>query len=365
LIDRQTYHQLLLDDKRLKDQPVEELQAFARRFPWCAAAHILLAKKYQQLDHSSFEPQRNLAALHAGDREQLFFYLHPAEQPATPSEVVNGTGTATPGEPPVEREMEAKPEPSPEESGTEMPSTAADQLEETLQQLQQLKAEAQEKKEDAAEETPSPANEAEDQPAPPEKEPESKPKAGEPPAAPVSEREQEPEAIEKPPTDFKAQKHSFKDWLHHFRHVSEKPAGEPKQSEQPTGKNRETTVPEALTFHKPYNIEKALGEPEEASQPKPATQRLSPDEPVSKRKAATGVQPPSKPEETGNLEAVKKRAKQSISEDDELISDTLARIYVAQQKYDKAIQVYERLRLKYPDKSGYFAAKIDELKNKL
>lgn len=49
-----------------------------------------------------------------------------------------------------------------------------------------------------------------------------------------------------------------------------------------------------------------------------------------------------------------------------LMTETLAKIYVEQKKYDKAITAYNILRLKYPEKSGFFADQINlikELKN--
>ncbi len=43
---------------------------------------------------------------------------------------------------------------------------------------------------------------------------------------------------------------------------------------------------------------------------------------------------------------------------DELMTETLARIYLAQKNYKKAIQAYKILILKYPEKSGFFADQI-------
>lgn len=56
-------------------------------------------------------------------------------------------------------------------------------------------------------------------------------------------------------------------------------------------------------------------------------------------------------------------AQQSTKETNELVTENLANIFIKQKKYSKAIEIYQKLNLKYPEKSTYFAQKITELQN--
>ncbi len=49
---------------------------------------------------------------------------------------------------------------------------------------------------------------------------------------------------------------------------------------------------------------------------------------------------------------------------DDLVTENLAEIMLKQGKTDKAVNLYEKLMLKYPEKKAYFAQKIEHLKNK-
>lgn len=57
-----------------------------------------------------------------------------------------------------------------------------------------------------------------------------------------------------------------------------------------------------------------------------------------------------------------KTAKQSLEEAPDLVTETLAKIYVLQKNYAKAIQAYEQLSLVYPEKKTFFATRIQKIK---
>lgn len=60
-------------------------------------------------------------------------------------------------------------------------------------------------------------------------------------------------------------------------------------------------------------------------------------------------------------EAVEKMAMESITLNDDIVSETLAEIWARQHQYQTAIQIYQKLSLLNPNKSAYFAQKIQEL----
>tara|TARA_X000000950_G_scaffold276047_1_gene363290 strand:- start:364 stop:1092 length:729 start_codon:yes stop_codon:yes gene_type:complete len=47
---------------------------------------------------------------------------------------------------------------------------------------------------------------------------------------------------------------------------------------------------------------------------------------------------------------------------DELMTQTLAKVFVKQKKYDNALEAYQILGLKYPEKNSFFADQIKEIK---
>jgi hypothetical protein len=60
-----------------------------------------------------------------------------------------------------------------------------------------------------------------------------------------------------------------------------------------------------------------------------------------------------------------KKAKASLDDSKMPVSETLAKVFVLQGNFPKAIQVYEQLMLKFPEKKVFFANSIEQIKEKI
>lgn len=91
---------------------------------------------------------------------------------------------------------------------------------------------------------------------------------------------------------------------------------------------------------------------------------ISVDELIENLKSIPPFQPADSEDYDDEVQSYKDLAKGSLMERTNIVSETLANLYYEQQLYDKAIKIYEALKVKYPEKSVTFANRIEEIKFK-
>jgi tetratricopeptide (TPR) repeat protein len=52
----------------------------------------------------------------------------------------------------------------------------------------------------------------------------------------------------------------------------------------------------------------------------------------------------------------------TIYQDQEIVTETMANIYLSQRKFREAVNIFEKLKIKLPSRNDYFQKKIDEVK---
>lgn len=64
-------------------------------------------------------------------------------------------------------------------------------------------------------------------------------------------------------------------------------------------------------------------------------------------------------------ETVFNMAVNSLSAPEDITNESMAEVYLRQHKYAKAIEIYQKLSLLYPEKSIYFASKVEKIKKEI
>jgi hypothetical protein len=139
----------------------------------------------------------------------------------------------------------------------------------------------------------------------------------------------------------------------------------------PGASTAEHTPPPALVdpVSEPHEME-APSTPDIPASPQPFSSWMQQFQPPvightvpARPPAAPAEIPAEKPADKPAPGVAQSLAEKSVSENQDLISETLAKLLARQGYKDKAINMYERLSLAFPEKSAYFAAEIDKLKN--
>lgn len=301
-MDPQKFTAILQNLSLLHDTPAAELKAITQQYPYFAMAHVLLLKKFQIDQHPDFDALLPQVAIRVANRKRLKAFMA-AEIPAP--------ALAGQEETPDNFSPSATP-------ATDTADTLLDAMDDhTPAAEEEVPADAKNTPDTGADRAREQVDEKQNA------------ATEESPAHKAMHRE--PEDASEPEQSFDAQPHSFTEWLQHFS----------RKDKAPEPPNDAPLADPAATA--------------EAAWQQQLTNKV-PESPM----AVTG--PAAVPEE--ELEKVEDQARKSVAMGQELVTETLAQIFVQQGNVEKAIHAYTQLRLKYPEKSDYFAAKIQELQEK-
>jgi hypothetical protein len=296
----------ILDNPEAADfSQIEYLEKLTEEYPYFQVAHLLLAKKlYQSGKTLEFNNYLKKAAIYATDRKKLYHLIHTTEK------VIQQQPITQKKEIPLSESIK-------EESKTLNAQEILSQRLEEISAKKKVNNQANENKES--------------EPGVEKKNIEEKKdiKYGYFSVEELLELPEETKEITTPKVEDsvskdvpKSSKLSFKDWLHYYSE------GKKENSNNVNSPEEEKPKPQDL-------IDKFIKE----------EPRISPVK--------------------NNFFSPVNMARKSVIEQDDLVSETLANIYYAQGNLPKALHMYEKLSLKYPEKSAFFASQIEKIQNSL
>ena len=343
-MNKQEFSQLLNAPYKLSSSSIPLLEEVIKNFPYCQAAHIFLARATQQSGSMLTEQKVKKAAAYALDRQKLKLFIFDKGNEAPlqlPQLVVVETKQPEPeilaktSEEKIKSEAHTKPEAEQKNDSLKNtnPSSKDEfykELEENLKKLHQLKK-------DISKFKPTEIPKLAETPKAVTPETELPPlKIYKPPVLPPDTAKDEPEKIE-----FKYEKPE--------KNANETTTLTRHENEQVYEQNELITDSNLFLNYLSYLDAKRLKR--DRKKEEEIIEKFIKEDPSIPY--LTHEVPKEKPEDLS--EKSTKIAKTPASEN-------FAKILLLQGKRDKALEIYEELILKYPEKRAYFATKIEELK---
>ena len=323
-MDKQALTSLLNNVSNLRSISSADLEKVVEKHPYFEVGQLMLVKKYQEEKHVAFNNQLEKASIYASNRSHLFQFINEADMNVSlveaGSEEQDDEKTAiTVTEELVNQNQEL----SVLETEAEIQEDKVDEIESkehhSISEIETISDHSEELLETVSEDE----NEEITVVSPVEENIE------------VAENEEQPNEPDIPAEEVIEIEtdHSFSEWLKvlNDQHV---------EIEKPKAKKKDV-----LDAHIEMESNAQFLQMEE-----PATLDEFLEKNISRK------------HEASDEINVSELAKHSVEPHDDLVSETLAKLLVLQKKYDHATEVYQKLGLKYPEKSSYFAIRIEEIK---
>ncbi len=302
---------LLKEPDAINEDQTEAIESIIKQYPYFQAARAIFLKGLKNQDSFRYNDQLKVTAAHSADRTVLFDFI---TSEAFKKPVVSSRHTR---KDPTQIEVEA--------------------FEEVTAQSDKPNLDTKEIVNEPIPESTSISNEIENQPKIEEKTTQT------PEEIPVTKQKDDILEVNKPLEFDKNERFSFNQWL---QLSTVKPIVREVEKEDV---NSVVEVKESQT-----------------KAPEESEKTMAPKAPSFEQKMALidrFIEKNPKIKPSKEQVPFENLAEGNLVDRNELATETLAKVYLAQKKYKKAIQAYKILSLKYPEKNSFFADRIQEIKN--
>lgn len=309
-MNRTEFLKILNNPDLLSEETLTQLQEIVNEYPFFQAAKMLLVKNLHKLDHIKYNSELKHSAVYIADRSKLFFLVNGIDRKKQATKKIEkiqydfasakneDVGALTAKETSVKEEKESTKQSTAIDNYLQAEDKLVDKEGEVFQ-FPRKKKEPEDKVEKELDDIVLPSADLLDY------------------ENVTSEAAYVLPELEEDNEVSLGDNRSFSDWLHVMRYS---PTQQPKEKE-----------------------------------------KVKPPKGIDLINNFLSTQPKIIPSVTHKRQNVDLSQEREKSEED-ILSETLASIYIKQGHKSKAILIFEKLRLKYPEKNAYFARRIRDLK---